>query len=308
MQVPSQATDPEAASSCHAVKASEFRQGDASSPVPRRAPPNSRLCKDVRDVNGGRSSPLQRSPRMSPQRSASAPTLVGGTAAEPSTPVDGSARKAVEHGRTAQPEASRRSLFPPSGPPSASKWGSGISPGRCPGLGTPMRKAHIAGGGEGIGGKMTEDSGGRLSTSCQLSSAAVRPCATSTDAPLRSPSACGSTSTALGLHQCGVGGTRCRRRPGTVSLGAPSSRCSRVTAGSAAPQPTPCIADLVDLWEGKQRESEIDEVLMPEVMAAGAREKRTPLALLTASPQRRTRRLQGCSEHDSRASLRLQRQ
>jgi len=220
-----------------------------------------------------------------------------GAIAEPSTLVDGSARKAVEHGRTAQPEPSRRSLFPPSGPPSASKWGPGISP-RCPGLGTPMRKAHIAGhiagGCEGVVRKMTEDSGVRLSTSRQLPSpGAVRPYATSTDVPLRPPSACGGKSTALGLHQCGVGGTRCRRRPGNVSLGAPSSRCSQISAGSAAPQPAPCIADLVDLWEGKQQGSEMDEGPMPEALTACAREKMSPFALLTASPQRRTSQMAG---------------
>merc|ERR1719360_158473 len=140
---------------------------------------------------------------------------------------------------------------------------------------------------------MNEDSGTRLSISCPLSSpASLRAFPSATDVPMRSPSACGGTSTALGLHQCGVG-TRCRRRPGNVSLGAPSSRCSRAAPGSTATQPTPCIADLVDLWEGKQRETETDEVLMPEAMAACVREKKSQLALLTASPQRRTSKMAG---------------
>lgn len=293
MQVPSQSLDPEAASSCHPAKASEFRHGAVSPTVPGRAPPDSRLCKDARDSNSGRSSPSQRSSLMSPQCSASAPILLSGVAAEQSTQADGSVRKAVGHGRTAQPEPSRRSLVPPSsGPPTGSKWGPGISPRRCPGLGTPMRKARSAGYLEDAGEKI-EDSGGRMSTSSQLSSpAAVRPWAMSADVPLRSPSACGGTGTALGLHQCGVGGAHCRRRPSNVTLG-PPSRCGRASAGSVAAQPPPCSADFVDPWKGKQRESETDEVLTPAAMTACAREKRSPLALLSASPQRRTSQMVG---------------
>jgi len=280
MQVLSKSPDPEAASCCPPFKASEFRQGAVSPTVSRRAPPESRLCKEACGSNSGRSSPSQRSPQMSPQmsprRSASAPMLVGGTVAEPSTQADGSARKAVEHSRSAQSDAARRSFVPSSGPSNGSKWGPGISLRRCPGLGTPLRKAHSAGSFE-VAGKMTEDSGAQM-----------RPCAMSSDVPLRSPSACGGTGTAPGLHQCGVGGTR-RRRPVTLSPGAPSSRCGRATAGS----PTPCIADLVDLWEGKQRESETDVVLMPKAMAACAHEKSSRLALMTASPQRRTSKMAG---------------
>jgi len=287
-QVSSQAPNLEAATLCHPSKASEFRQGLSSPALFGRAPPES-LCKDVSDGNhgsDGRSSPSQRSLGMSPQRLASEPILAGDAAVEPSTLADGSARKAAEH--AAQHEASRRSLFPPSGPPSASKWGPGISPRHCPGLGTRMRKAHvtghITGGCEGRGGKVTKNSGAQLSTSCQLSSPA---------APLRSPSACGSTSKALGLHHCGISGTRCRRRPGKVSLGAPSSRCSQVTASSPAPQSTACMAELVGFWEGKQQESEMDEVLMPEALVACPHEKRSSFALLTASPQRRTSQMAG---------------